>query len=494
MTNIMRALIATAGGGSETYWASSVRITTTLVGGQAIGDATNTACQFGAGGEIIQCISSNSEGNAETHFSAYIVRLDPTDGSLIGTKRYRETASGNKSHRFRQDCPAFYHPTMGKVIARIREWWDGSANFEEGAAVINSGGTTDTVLNNVKDNPTAGDGNYLVCYVNDDATMSFYNPSTGAVSAGEEQQYASITAFSLWTYPDSSALVLSGRYSSSSQRIIKISQSSSGFGAITSVRDLPPLSSSTAFDNNNSNRSKLMDSSGTIYGFSEFSSCTFFQVYGTSLENYKQIKYQSQSSYNSIGVSTKVYRSSMVLVGDSVYQSIPIIFRKVGDSQNSVMYPIFQISTSTFQVTACLGVMSDAGAEYADSYAGVLESNAEETCLYFAYIHNFDQSRGGESDKVLKLPLDLTTIPNQNLNFNSTHDDIYLWDFWSATTGGAYPVYSELLQTITYTGATATTSRTATAGTTGSTTPVKVTGNSPASRTLLSEDVEITTT
>jgi len=491
MTNIMRALIATAGGGSETYWASSVRITTTLVSGQGINDATNSACQFGEGGDIIQCISSNSETGQEYDLAAYIVRLDPTDGSLIGTERYIETGENN---RFATDCPAFYHPTMDKVICRTREWWDGSANFDNGAAVINTGGTTDTILANVDDNVTAGNGNYLVCFVSGDATMSFYNPSTGAVSAGEEQPYDDITAFSLWASTDSSAMVLSGRYPGYSQRIIKISQSTSGFGGDTAVRDLPSLTSQ-AFDNNNSNRSKLMESSGTIYGFAVVSPYTrLYQVYGTSLENYKQIQYRTQSSYNLLAVGAKSYQVSMILVGDSVYQSIPVIFRKVGDSYNSVMYAIFQISTSTFQVTACLGVMSDAGAEWADSYPGNLESNAEETCLYFSYIHNFDQSRGGESDKVLKLPIDLSAIPNQNLNFNSTHDDIYIWDFWDTTTGGAYPVYSELFQTIIYTGETATYARTIVLGTATTTTPVKETGNSPVSRTLLAEDVEITPT
>lgn len=491
MTNIARALIATAGATvSETYWASSVRITTTTVSGESIGDATNSACQFGEGGNIIQCISSNSEGAAEGDFAAYIVRLDPTDGSLIGTERYLETG---EDHWFRQDCPAFYHPTMDKVIIRIRGWWDGSANFENGVAVINTSGTTDTVLSNVDDNPTAGDGNYLVCFVNDQATMSFYNPSTGAVSAGEEQPYDDMTAFSVWASTDSSAMVISGRYPTNIQRIIKISQSTSGFGGDTAVRDLPGPTSQ-ALDNNNSTRSKLMDSSGTIYGFSTWNYTTLFQVYGTSLENYKQIQYTTQSSYNLLGVSTKTNRSSMVLVGDSVYQSVPVIFRKVGDSYNSVMYPIFQISTSTFQVTACLGVMSDAGAEYADSYSGVLESNAEETCLYLSYIHTKINNRGGESDKVLKLPLDLTTIPNQNLNFNSTHDDIYIWDFWDTTTGGAYPVYSELFQAISYQGETGTYARTIVEGTPTTTTPVKETGNSPVSRTLLAEDVEITTT
>ena len=67
------ATIATAGaGGAETFWASSTRITQTTVSGQSMQDKTSSACQFGAGGEIILCISSNAEGASETSWYAQV--------------------------------------------------------------------------------------------------------------------------------------------------------------------------------------------------------------------------------------------------------------------------------------------------------------------------------------------------------------------------------------------------------------------------------------
>ena len=186
----------------------------------------------------------------------------------------------------------------------------------------------------------------------------------------------------------------------------------------------------------------------------------------------------------------------MVVAGGSLYVSVPVRFRKVGDSQNSCLYAIFQINPSTFQVTNSLAVMSDAGAEYIDANSGYLESNAEDTCIYLSYLHSKINNRGGESSKVLKLPIDLSAIPDQTLSMNTAHDNIRIWDFSNTSTGGAYPVFSELFQTPgpTYTSPSATYSRSNTIQTEPNVTPVKVAGVSGATRTLISDTADITPT
>jgi len=58
--------IATAGAaGGETFWGSSVRITTSLTSGQAVDRIFNNAAEFGSGGNIVQAISSNALASAE---------------------------------------------------------------------------------------------------------------------------------------------------------------------------------------------------------------------------------------------------------------------------------------------------------------------------------------------------------------------------------------------------------------------------------------------
>jgi hypothetical protein len=490
------AAIATAGAaGGETFWASSLRLTTTTVSGESFGDSTNSACQYGEGGDIIQCITSNAEGNAENHYTAYIARLSPVDGSLVGSKKYTEDTPSNRNHKFRSRVPAFYHPSMNKVVASTTYWWNASTNavVEQGAAIINTSNTLDTLLNGVFDNAAAGNGNYLVSYYTDTYRMHKYDPSTGSVSSGQSRKTDDITAFSLWSSTNNSGMVICGKYLNQSQRLIKVSQSTSGFGGAAATRDHPALTSSQPLENDHSNKSKLLDSNGYVYGYANVSNKAYiYQIYNSSLDTYKEIRHVNKSSYNSQSITQRAYYTSLIVVGDSLYQCTPIIFRKVGDSFNSVMYAIFQISTSTFQVTAGIGVMSDAGQEYVDSVPGCLESNVEETCLYLSYVHSKINSRGGESCKVLKLPLDLSLITNQNLSFNTTHDDIYIWNFWSGSTGGAYPVYSELFNTITYNGPSATYSRTVSIDTQADNTPSKVNSNTPGSVSFLSGTSEIT--
>ena len=134
--------------------------------------------------------------------------------------------------------------------------------------------------------------------------------------------------------------------------------------------------------------------------------------------------------------------------------------------------------------------------QYINANSGHLESNAEDTCIYLTYMHSKIDNRGGESSKVLKLPIDLSAIPDQTLSFNSTHDNIRIWDFSNTSTGGAYPVFSELFQTPgpSYVGPNATYSRSVSIDTPQTQTAVKFTGNSAVSRTLLSQVVPITPT
>ena len=488
------ATIATAGaGGAETFWASSMRITTTTVSGQSMQDKTSSACQFGAGGDIIVCISSNAEGNVETHHNAYIARLDPTDGSLIATSRYSQSTN-NEQHRFRADSPVFYHPTMNKCIARVNKWWSGSSTLEEAVVVINTSNTVDTVLNIVMDNPAAGNGNYIVSYVNNEHSIKFYNPSTGAVSAGQKVPTDDMIAFSLWASSDSDSMVLAGRHNNQSQRLVKISQSSSGFGGATATRDSPTLGNNQPLSNDYSNKSKLFSPSG-VYGYADRNSMFVYEVY-SSLSLERTMQFGTRSSYNGQGISTQSGLISMVVAGGSLYVCVPVIFRKVGDPQNSCLYAIFQINPSTFQVTNSLAVMSDAGAEFVNSNSGSLESNAEETCIYLTYLHSKINNRGGESTKVLKLPLDLSAIPDQTLSFNSTHDNIRIWEFSNTSTGGAYPVFGELFETPgpNYAGPNATYSRSVSIDTPQTQTAVKFTGNSAVSRTLLTGTADITPT
>jgi len=174
-------------------------------------------------------------------------------------------------------------------------------------------------------------------------------------------------------------------------------------------------------------------------------------VYGSSLSAFRKTQFTAQSSYNGQSVSVYIDYPSMVYADGYLYASVGVRFRVVGESFDSVMYPIFKLDPANFQIVDSLGVKATGGAEFIFNAPPMLGVNAEETCLYHSFIHTKVNNRGGDSHKLLKLPLDFSTLPAQTLSQGSTHDNIEIWDFNSGTTGGSLPVFSELFQSMTYT-------------------------------------------
>lgn len=455
------ATIATAGAaGGETFWGSSVRITTSLTSGQAPGRFFNNAAEFGSGGNIVQAISSNALSLSEGDAASYIILRDPVDGSISST-RHAEPDSSNRAYEFAQEQVIFYHPDMDACFLRARQWYDSSGNTSRvGGIQIDSDGTiVAKVLDGFRNRTVPGNGEFFVCGNSNQIECYPYDSTnhTSTLNGGDRRRTQPTstgddTHFALWVNTGSSQVITGVRRDDGSFKMGFWKYGSIAVDSIPNPSAVRTISAETSTLTNDYCDRTHSSSGDTVYGWrATGGKLNLFQVYGSSLTAYRKTQFTTQSSYNGQSVSVYIDYPSMVYAGGYLYASVGVRFRVVGDSNDSVMYPIFKLDPSNFQIVDSLGVMATGGAEFVFNTPPMLGVNAEETCLYHTFIHSKVNSRGGDSHKLLKLPLDFSTIPEQTISASSSHDSIELWDFNSGTTGGSLPVFSELFQSMTYT-------------------------------------------
>ena len=191
----------------------------------------------------------------------------------------------------------------------------------------------------------------------------------------------------------------------------------------------------------------------TVYGYGgPYSNQIFInQINGAALDTAKGIVLRANTSaYNGVVPNLRQSGNSMVLAGEKFYFTAQIIFRKSGTSYNYQATVLFQVNKSTFQIEAAIAFATIGGVEYVNDCVSMVTTNAEQTALYVTQTSSITNSRGTEKHRLLKLPLDLTTLTLPQQLIPSGQGIIWMWDFFSQTTGGAYPVYTELLQGPTY--------------------------------------------
>lgn len=451
--------IATAGAaGGETFWGSSVRITTSLTSGQAVNRIFNNAAEFGSGGNIVQAISSNALASAEGDGRGYVITRSPVDGSIV---TQRHAFENNEDLSFNQQQVLFYHPDMDACFLRAREWWDPTNNqARNGGIQIDGDGTTVTkLLDGFTQRMAPGNGEFFIRYDSNEFTTYPYDSTThtSTLNGGRRERTqppstGDDTGFAIWMNHGSNQVITGVRRDDGSFKAGFWKYNSVSVTSIPTPSAVRVITAETStISNDYCDRANTSDGD-TVYGWrATGGKLNLFQVYGSSLTAYRKTQFTVQSSYNGQSVSVYIDYPSMVYADGYLYASVGVRFRVVGESNDSVMYPIFKLDPTNFQVVDALGVKATGGAEYIFGMPPMLGVNAEKTCLYHTFIHTKVNSRGGDSHKLLKLPLDFSTLPAQTLSQGSTHDNIELWDFNSGTTGGSLPVFSELFQSMTYT-------------------------------------------
>jgi hypothetical protein len=452
------AAIATAGASAgETFWGSSVRISTSTTTG-SLDRFFNNAAEFGEGGNIVQAISSNALSDSETEARSYVILRDPVDGSISSTRHAFQNEEGLE---FLQQQVLFYHPDMDACFARARQWWDSTGNTSRvGGIQIDSDGTTVAkVLDNFRDRTAPGNGEFFIGVRNNEIECYPYDSTnhTSTIDGGDRRRTQPTstgddTHYAIWVNNGSSQVITGVRRDDGD---FKMGFWKYGSVAVNSIPNPSAVRTISAEDSTLTNDycDRAHSSSGnTCYGFrATGGKLNLFQIYNSSLTAYRKSQFTVQSSYNSQSVTVYINKCSMVYAGGYLYATFGVRFRVSGESNDSVMYPIFKFDPSNFQIVDALGIKATGGAEYVLDVAPMLGVNAAETCLYHCFVHSSESSRGGDSHKLLKLPLDFSTVPAQTLTGNFYHDSIELWDFNSSTTGGSLPVFSELFQSMAYT-------------------------------------------
>ena len=453
------ATIATAGAaGGESYWATSIRITTSLTSGQAPDRLFSNAAEFGEGGNILQVISSNALASAENQARTYFITRSPVDGSIVTQKHAFEN---NKNLQMRDQQALFYHPNMDACFASAYEWWDPvSGQNRNGLIQIDPDGSTVTTLQDgFSQRMAPGNGDFFIRYDNNefqcypyDAVNHVSTSNGGTRRKTQPPTTGDDTGQAIWMNDGSNQVITGvrrddGNFSAAFWKYGSVSVTS--IPTPSTVREL--TSETSGISNDFCDRAHT-SSGDTVYGWrATGGKLNLFQVYGSSLSAFRKAQFTTQSSYNGQSISVYIDYPSMVYASGYLYASVGIRFRVVGESNDSVMYPIFKIDPSNFQVVDALGVKATGGAEFLYNRPPMLSVNETDTSLFHTFMHAKVNSRGADSHKLLKLPLDFSTIPAQTLNGGSSHDNIVIWDFYSGTTGGSLPVFSELFQSMTYT-------------------------------------------
>ena len=438
------ATIATAGaGGSETFWASSVRVRSTVTNGEAPSGFTFHA-EHESTGTIMQFMHSNSLASSESNKEAFIIARDPVDGSIIAQK---ETSQNGASHSFNMFGTPFYNPDMDQVYVSVSNWYDPtSGQSRQGYLGVNEDATNGLTLAFADSDSSNGNGDFFVCYSGNELRTYQYNPNTQSFPnpAGVRRKTNNASARSIWTERGSNDVYISSYYSGGN-RLAKTTVGLTSLPNFAAVRELPTNSTSNIV-NDFSNYEQCTDSSYLyLWCFNSAPNpdqMELYQVTKSNLATYNALKWIPNTA--SFSVQHRDY-GSICCVDGYVYFSSPIIYRGTGEGYNSVMYAIYQINPSTLQPVAARGIRCDGGArEYIDGQPGMITHNAEETCLYLSFSHAHINSRGADSHKLLKLPLDLSSLPAQTISGGSTHGNIQIWDFLSTSTGATLPVESEL--------------------------------------------------
>lgn len=444
------ATIATAGaGGSETFWASSVRVRSTVTSGQAPNGFTFHA-ENESDGTIMQFMHSNSLASAENLAEAFIIARDPVDGSIQAQK---EISQNGTQHKFQRYGFPFYNPSEQVVFVGAQEWWDPvEENNRNGYLPVSTDCSNGQLIAFGSDRATNGDGSFIIAYRDNKLATYAYDASTDNVPypAGRERVLADTGSRSIMSERGSNVYYLSAYYANGN-RIVKTTVNQTNLPSLSEVKQLPPTGTSNV-ESSFSNPEQCVDSSSFyLWCYNTQPNpdeMQFFQIAKSNLSAYKQLRWTLKSG--GLAVQHRPY-GSICCANGYVYFSSPIIYRGTGESYDSVMYAIYQIDSSTFQPVAAIGVRCDGGArEYIDSNPGSITRNAEETCLYLSFSHADINSRGADSHKLLKLPLDLSSLGAQSIYGGSTHGNIQIWDFLSTSTGATLPVESEIFASAPY--------------------------------------------
>lgn len=435
------AAIATAGAaGGETFWASSVRVTTTTVENSS--SAYLTHGEHESDGTIMQFFHTNAGMPVENRFQAFLVARDPVDGSIQTQKK---TNDQDEDHKLSQNSGApFYNPSIGTMFLGVQSWYDptGNGSNRNGYLPVDTDCTYGETIAYGDDNTSNGNGDFIISYRGDKLVTFEYDLSTDTVPfpAGRERKTNNVSGVGIWTERGSSDIYLTG-YISGGNRLMKSTVGVTSLPDFSYVRELP-TGTTAELRNKYSNFEQCTDSTSMyIWSRNNQQKIEFYQVPKSNLSTWKRLLWPVPS-----GLSAQHRSYCSICCADGfVYFSSPIIYRGTGESYNSVMYAIYQINPSTFAPVAAIGVRCNGGAlEKYDSNPGTITRNAEETCLYLSFIHSHEARQGGESHKLLKLPLDLSSLPAQNISGGSTHGTIQIWDFLSTSTGSTLPVESEI--------------------------------------------------
>lgn len=446
------ATIATAGAaGGETFWASSVRVTTSTVSGQAA-NAYALHGEHEGDGTIMQFFDTNADMPVEGRKQAFIIARNPVDGSIITQKK---TNNEDEENKFSAYCgAAFYNPDADKVFVGCTAWFDPSGNGSNrnGYLPVDSDCTYGETIAHGDDRTTNGNGSYLRSYRGDKLITIEYIASTDTVPypAGKERKTNNVGADNIWVERGSNDVFMSGS-SNNENRLMKTSATLTSLSDLSYVKSIPPLLAQP-LRNYFSNFEQCLDSS-YLYGWVRANQpnpdeVQLYQIPRSNISTYKSLRWRPYNSFNGQAVYHRSYCSICVADG-YIYFSSPILYRGIGEGFNSIMYAIHQIDPSTLQPVAAIGIRCNHGElQKADSNPCMITRNAEETCLYLSF-SSITSNRGSDRHKLLKIPLDLSSIPAQNISGGSTHGTIQIWDFLSTSTGATLPVQSELFESVT---------------------------------------------
>lgn len=444
------ATIATAGAaGGESYWLSSLYRTNAAIAGESLNDQANLVCEHGGTGNIFQFISSNNGSSGQGRLDSYIIKIDPSDGSILNQELYSSSAS---NHEFRSYLGVSYSQSMQRIVIPMNSWRDGVGS-EKGLGFVGDDGEIEAFFKDYTNYCVPGNGNFVLQHDANRVDLHNYNPSTETTSGTVRKVIDDHSARAIWTDQTTNTIVTSSsRDNNTPARLNKFTYNSSTlFTAASTTRDVHWVGS-TRWHNDHCDRTKLMDGN-TVYGYGgPYSNQIFInQINGAALDTAKGIVLQANTSaYNGVVPNLRQSGNSMVLAGEKFYFTAQIIFRKSGTSYNYQATVLFQVNKSTFQIEAAIAFATIGGVEYVNDCVSMVTTNAEQTALYVTQTSSITNSRGTEKHRLLKLPLDLTTLTLPQQLIPSGQGIIWMWDFFSQTTGGAYPVYTELLQGPTY--------------------------------------------
>ena len=362
------AAIATtaAAGGSDTFWYSSLRVTTSLQSGEAPSGFTCHA-ENESDGTIMQFFHSNALASASNFHEAFIIARDPVDGSI---QTQKETSQNGTNHKFDRNGIPFYNPSEQIVFAGVDEWWDPLSGRDgrsaSGYLPVDTSCATGETITYGSDRSTNGNGSFIVAYRSDKISTYAYNASTDTVPnpAGVERKTDNLSARGIWSERGSNDIYTSA-FIAGGHRVMKSTVGATSLSDFSYVKELPAVTTSN-IHNLFSNFEQCTDSTSMyLWCYNADPNpdeMQFFQMPKSNLSIYKQLRWRPKTGgFNGVAVQHRPF-GSICCADGYVYFGSPIIYRGTGEGYNSVMYAIYQINPSTFQPVAAIGVRCDGGA------------------------------------------------------------------------------------------------------------------------------------